>query len=95
MTHLCWDFELLNHSELKEHANAGFDEVKLWDGEVAEGEQVQVLTIDVVSGRAGSFLKQNIMQFMQKMLVNRWRPKKCKGLKTYWRVYDVCMSFNE
>lgn len=29
MTDLCWDFELLNHSELKEHANAGFDEVKL------------------------------------------------------------------
>ncbi len=59
MTHLCWDFKLFNHSELKEHANAGFDEAKLRDREVTEGEQVQALSVDVVSRRAGCFLNKN------------------------------------
>lgn len=70
-THLWGNFKLLNHSELKEHANAGFDEVKLGDGEVAEGEQVQILAVDVVSWRAGSSLNRNIMQFTQKTFVNQ------------------------
>lgn len=57
-TYFCGNFKLLNNSELKEHANAGFDEVKLGDGEVAEGEQVQALSVDIVSWRAGSFLNK-------------------------------------
>ena len=52
LTHLCGNFKLFNYSELKEHANAGFDEVKFCNGEVTEGEQVQVLSVDVVSDRA-------------------------------------------
>lgn len=68
--HLCGNFELLDHSELEEHANAGFDEVKLRDGEVAEGERVQVLSTDVVSWRAGSFLNRNMPRFKEKTYVN-------------------------
>lgn len=47
-THFCGNFKLLDDSEFEEHANAGFDEVELCHGEVAEGEQVQTLAVDVV-----------------------------------------------
>lgn len=50
-THFCRNFKLLDDSEFEEHANAGFDEVELRHGEVAEGEQVQILAIDIVCHR--------------------------------------------
>lgn len=65
MTDLCWDLELLHHSKLKEHANAGFDEVELCDGEVTEGEQIEALSVDIVGRGAGSFLNRNKGQYMQ------------------------------
>lgn len=65
MTNLCWNLELLHHSKLKEHANAGFDEVELCDGKVAEGEQIEVLSVDIVGRRAGSFLNRNKVKHRQ------------------------------
>lgn len=80
LTHLCRDFEFLNYSKFKEHANASFDEVKLWDREVAEGEQVQTLSVDILCFRAGPFLK-NRAQFMQKTSANHWILRSWGGLQ--------------
>lgn len=56
MTHLWGNFKLFDNSQLKEHADAGLDEVELCHREVTEGEQVQALSIHVVSYRAGCSL---------------------------------------
>lgn len=79
MTDLCRNFKLFNNSQLKEHADAGFDEVKFWNWEVTEGEQVQILSVDIVSRRAGCFLngKHNVVC---KLFEYIWADKHKEGI---------------
>lgn len=49
LTYIWGNFKLFDNSQLKEHADASLDEAVLCHREVAEGEQVQALSIHVVS----------------------------------------------